>query len=146
MKLEKIQSWIAPEGFHQAKIADARLTKKYGSSNKDEDELRLIFLITSLVHPIKQIMARKVYRKTDSPQIIIDLEHLLGDNINSVINLQGEIIGEGLMQLVGRAVDIEIVHHFGKNHDQPYCQVTQVTNPGVLIEEIDYVEEIKIAA
>ena len=58
MKLEKIQSWIAPEGFHQAKIADARLTKKYGSSNKDEDELRLIFLITSLVHPIKQMISQ----------------------------------------------------------------------------------------
>ena len=146
MQLNKIINWVVPEGFHQAKVVDARLTRKSGSNKQDDEDLRLMLEITSLINPTKKLMAKRVYRRSDSEEIIADLEHLLGDNINSVINLQGEIIGEGLMQLVGRAVDIEIVHHQGKNHDQPFCLVTQVKNPGLLIEEIDYVEEIKIAA
>lgn len=146
MKLEKVINWVIPEGFHQAKVVDARLIKKGALVKDEEEDLRLMFEITSLINPTKKLMAKRVYRRSDSEEIIADLEHLLGEEITSVINLQGEIIGEGLMQLVGRAVDIEIVHHQGKNHDQPYCQVTQVTNPGVLIEEIDYAEEIKIAA
>jgi hypothetical protein len=135
MKVDKIQCWNVLLGFHQARIVDARLIKKC-VNNRDEFELRLIFEITSLVHPTKQYMAKKVYRKGDSIQIITDLEHLLGNDIHSVINLQGEIIGEGLVRLVGKQVDIEIEHHQGKNHDEPFCLVTQVTNPGVLIEQI----------
>lgn len=146
MHIDKIVTWSVPDGFHQAKIVDARLIRKFALSREDEEYLRLMLELTSLINPTKKLMAKRVYRKSDSEQIIADLEHLLGDNISSVINLQGEIIGEGLMQLVGRAVDIEIVHHQGKNHNVPFCLVTQVTKPGVLIELIDDAEELKIAA
>lgn len=135
MKIEKKVSWNVLSGFHQARIVDARLIKKC-VSNKDEWELRLILEITSLVHPTRQYMAQKFYRKGDSKQIINDLEHLLGNDIHSVINLQGEIIGEGLVRLVDKLVDIEIEHRQGKNHDEPFCLVAQVTNRGVLIEEL----------
>lgn len=146
MKLDKIQSWNALAGFHQAKIVDARLTTKT-VNNKEEEELKLIFEITSLTHPTKQYMARKVYKVSDSAQIVTDFEHLFGSDINSVINLQGEIIEGGLLLLVGKAVDIEIMHFYGKGHDAPFCLVARVTKPGVLIEVIkDGEEEYGIAA
>jgi hypothetical protein len=145
MRLEKVQCWNALAGFHRAKIVDARLTKK-NVNNKDEEDLKLIFEITSLTHPIKQYMARKVYKKTDSAQIITDFDHLFGSDINTVINQEGEIIAEGLLLLVGKAVDIEIMHFYGKGHDAPFCLVARVTKPGVLVEVIDDAEELKIAA
>lgn len=135
MKLEKQTSWVVIEGLHQAKIVDARLIKKC-LDNKEEWELRLIFEITSLIHPTKQYVAKRVYRKGDSEQIIADLEHLLGDDINRVINLAGEIISEALMILVGMSVDIEVEHIRGKDHENPFCFVSRVRRAGVLIEEI----------
>lgn len=135
MKLEKVVCWNLIEGFHQATITDARLNKKC-VGNKDEWELRLIFEITSLVHPTKQYVAKRVYRKGDSVEIIDDLEHLLGDDINRVINLAGEIISEALVILKGLPVDIEVEHIHGKDHDNPFCLVSQVRKPGVLIEQI----------
>ena len=135
MKLDKVVSWNLIEGFHQAKIADARLNKRC-INGRDEWELRLIFSITSVVHPTKQYVAKRVYRKGDSEEIIADLEHLLGDGINKVINLAGEIIPEALITLKEMPVDIEVEHINGKDHDVPFCLVTQVRKPGVLIEQI----------
>jgi hypothetical protein len=135
LKIEKQICWVLVEGFHQATIVDARLIKKCVNT-KDEWELRMIFEVTSLVHPTKQYMAKRVYRKGDSEQIIADLEHLLGDDINRVINLAGEIISEALIILVGKPVDIEIEHKHGKNHAAPFCLVSQVKNHGELIEQI----------
>ncbi len=135
MKIEKVICWNLIDGFHQARIVDARLNKKCVNS-KDEWELRLIFEITSLIHPTKQYVAKRVYRKGDSVEIIDDLEHLLGDDINRVINLAGEIISEALVILKGLPVDIEVEHIYGKDHDNPFCLVSQVRKPGVLIEKI----------
>jgi fructose 1,6-bisphosphatase len=135
MKIEKVICWNLIDGFHQARIVDARLNKKCVNS-KDEWELRLIFEITSLVHPTKQYVAKRVYRKGDSVEIIADLEHLLGDAMNKVINLAGEIISEALVILNGMPVDIEVEHIYGKDHDNPFCLVSQVRKPGVLIEQI----------
>lgn len=135
MKLDKVINWNLNEGFHQARIADARLNKKC-VGNKDEWELRLIFEIMSSIHPTKKYMAKRVYRKCDSLEIIGDLEHLLGDNINSVINLAGEIIPDALVILQDMLVDIEVEHVHGKDHDNPFCLVSQVRKAGVLIEQI----------
>jgi hypothetical protein len=135
MKIEKVICWNLIKGFHQARIVDARLYKKC-VNNKDEWELRLIFEIISLIHPTKQYVAKRVYRKGDSEEIIADLEHLLGDDINKVINLAGEIISEALVILTGMPVDIEVEHIHGKDHDNPFCLVSQVRKPGVLIEQI----------
>lgn len=133
MKILKKQSWNLPSGFHQAKIIDAQLIKGAG---KDEQYLRLIFEITSLAHPTKVYVAKRVYKRVDSEAIIDDLEHLFRGKIEQVINLSGEIIPEALVLLNGKEVDIEIEHHRGKNHDEPFCLVTQVRNNGVLIEQI----------
>jgi hypothetical protein len=115
MKLEKVVCWNLIEGFHQARIVDARLNKKC-VGNKDEWELRLIFEIISLIHPTKQYVAKRVYRKGDSEEIIADLEHLLGDDINKVINLAGEIISDALITLKGMPVDIECEHRHIRCH------------------------------
>lgn len=133
MQIEKRKSWILPAGFHQAKIVDARLIQ-IGVNNKDEQVLRLIFELTSLIHPTRTYVAKKNYRHGDSQRLIEDFEHLLNGEVERVINLSGEIIPEALSLLVGKNVDIEIEHHRGKNHDEPYCLVTQVRNLGVLIE------------
>ena len=135
MQIEKVVCWNLIDGFHQARIVDARLNKKCVNS-KDEWELRLIFEIISLIHPTKQYVAKRVYRKGDSIEIIADLEHLLGDDINRVINLAGEIISEALVILKGMPVDIEVEHINGKDHANPFCLVSQVRKPGVLIEQI----------
>jgi len=133
MKLIKRQCWNLPSGFHHAKIVSAQLIK---GANKEELELRLIFEITSLAHPTKIYVAKRVYRRAESDTIIDDLEHLLNSKIEQVVNLSGEIIPEALSLLVDKEVDIEIEHHRGKNHDEPFCLVAQVRNRGVLIEQI----------
>lgn len=132
MQINKKTEWVVPSGFHQARIVDARLIKE--CVNNKDTELRLFFEITSLLHPTKKYMARKVYKKGDSSQIITDLENVLDEQITSVINLAGEIIADALVILFGKDVDIEIAHHQGKDHEKPYCLVIQVTKPGVLIE------------
>ena len=133
MKIPKAISWNLIEGFHQARIVDARLTKQC-INGKDEWVLRLIFEITSLVHPRKTYQAKKVYRSKDHLQIDADLDELLGDGIAHVFNLHGEIIPEALVILEGMTVDIEIEHIHGKNHDEPFCFVSRVCKPGGLIE------------
>lgn len=133
MKLKKRQCWNLPSGFHQAKIVSAQLIK---SATKDELELRLIFEITSLVHPTKIYVAKRVYRIAESDTIIDTLEHLLNGKVEQVFNHSCEIIPEALVLLVGKNVDIEIEHHRGKNHDEPFCLVTKVKHQGVLIEVI----------
>jgi hypothetical protein len=133
MKLKKRQCWNLPSGFHQAKIVSAQLIK---SATKDELELRLIFEIISLAHPTKIYVAKRVYRIAESETIIDDLEHLLNGKVEQVVNLSGEIIPEALVLLVGKNVDIEVEHHRGKNHDEPFCLVTKVKQQGVLIEVI----------
>lgn len=132
MQINKKTEWVVPYGFHQARIVDARLIKECVNR---EAELKLLFEITSLVHPTRKYMARKVYKKGDSSQIITDLETILGDNLTSIINLAGEIIAEALVILFGHEVDVEIEHHHGKEHDKPYCIVTQITKPGVLVDK-----------
>jgi len=135
LKIQKMVSWVLIEGFHQAKITDARLINSSVSKN-EEWELRLIFEATSLLHPTKKYLAKKGYKVKDSKQIIKDLTELLGDDIHQVINLAGEVIPEALNVLVGQPVDIEIEHHHGKNHAEPFCLVSQVTKPGGLIEQL----------
>lgn len=136
LKIQKMVSWVLIEGFHQAKITDARLINS-SVPDKEECELRLIFEATSLLHPTKKYLAKKGYKVKDSQQLINDLTELLGDDdIPKVINLAGEIIPEALNVLVGKPVDIEIEHHHGKNHANPFCLVTQVTKPGGLIEQL----------
>jgi len=115
------------------KVVDARQIQRT-LNNKEEEVLRLLFEITSLLHPTKTYVAQKIYRRGDSTAIIEDFDHLLGGKIERVINLSGEIIPEALSLFVGMEVDIEIEHHRGKNHDEPFCLVTQVKNRGVLIE------------
>ena len=136
MKLQKKTIWNIPSGFHQAKLVDARLIQR-AFNGKDEEVLRLLFEITSLLHPTKTYLAQKIYRCGDSKSTIEDLEHLLTGKIEQVVNLVGEIIPEALALFVGMEVDIEIEHHRGKNHDEPFCLVTQVKNRGVLIELMD---------
>lgn len=136
MQIEKRKSWILPAGFHQAKIVDARLLQR-AFKGKDEEVLRFLFEITSLLHPTKTYVAQKVYRAVDSKFAIEDLEHLLKGKAEQVLNLAGEIIPEALSLFVGMEVDIEIEHHRGKNHDEPYCIVTQVKSRGVLIDLMD---------
>lgn len=133
MQIPKSISWNLIEGFHQARIVDARLTTQC-INGREELVLRLIFEITSLVHPRKKYQAKKVYRSKDHLQIDADLDELLGDGIAHVFNLQGEIIAEGLVILEGMDVDIEIAHIHGKNHDEPFCLVTRICKPGGLIE------------
>ena len=87
-------------------------------------------------HSLTASQSGKRKPHAESKQIINDLTELLGDDIHQVINLAGEIIPEALNVLVGQPVDIEIEHHHGKNHAEPFCMVSQVTKPGGLIEQL----------
>lgn len=92
--------------------------------------------LTSLVHPTKRYMARKVYRSNDGRALVADLEHLLDGRTDLVINLAGEIIPEGLLVLKDQLVDIEIEHIRGRNHEEPFCLVSQIKKSGELITTI----------
>lgn len=96
----------------------------------------MIFEITSLVHPTRKYVAKRIYKSSDSKALVADLEHLLGDEHTKVINLAGEIISEALVVLEGMEVDIEVQHHRSKAHEQPFCNVSQVKKRGALIETL----------
>lgn len=129
MKIQKKIAWVLTDGFHRGNIVDAALVNK-GRDGKEEWELRLIFEITSLLHPTKTYMAKRSYSVRDSEYIVRDLEELLGDDVCKVIDVSGEIIAEALSALVGIEVDLEIDHIQGKNYTAPYCRVAQIKKAG----------------
>jgi hypothetical protein len=129
VKLQKKIAWVLTDGFHRAKIVDAGLVNK-GKNGKDEWELRLIFEITSLLHPTKTFMAKRSYGVKESDYIIRDLEELLRADVDKVIDVTGEIIADALDLLVGIEVDLEIDHIQGKNYADPYCRVAQIKKAG----------------
>lgn len=126
MKIRKKIAWVLNDGFHRGEIVDAALVNK----GKDGCELRLIFEITSLLHPTKKYMAKRTYGVKDSDYLIRDLEELVGDDMGKLIDVSGEIIAEALAILVGIEVDLEIDQIQGKNYDVPYCRVAQIKKAG----------------
>lgn len=126
MKIRKKITWVLNDGFHRGKIVDASLVNK----SKDQSELRLIFEITSQLHPTKVFMAKRTYGVKDSDFIIRDFEELVGKDIEKLIDVTGEINAEALSMLVGIDVDLEIDQIQGKNYEVPYCRVAQFKKAG----------------
>ena len=93
--ITKQTCWNVPDSFHQATIRDARILD-VEVNGKPQSALRMIFEITSLVHPTRKYVAKRIYKSSDSNALVADLEHLLGDEHTKVINLAGEIISEAL--------------------------------------------------
>lgn len=131
MRIKKEASWNLPAGFHRAKISNAVIANQ----GTKEEELRLIFELVSLVHPLKTYVAKRTYRASD-PKVADDLQTLLGPRVIQVVNLQGEIIPQGLELLKGIEVDIQVEHIQGRDHENPFCLVTELGRAGSLIEEL----------
>lgn len=136
MQIEKKTCWNVPCGFHQAIIRDTRIIQTDGSGT-NQPFIRLILELTSLVHPLRKYVVKRTYRPHESSDFIADMENLLGDQCEKLATLSGEIIPEALNSLLqGMEVDIEVEHHHGKSHDQPFCLVTQIRKRGEMIETL----------
>lgn len=129
MKIKKKIEWISPIGVHQAKIVTANILKE-----GEVEKVQLVYKIKSVLHPTKQYLARRCYGATQSKALIADLEHLLGTDVEQVINLEGEVLPEGLALLKGMEVDIEIDHYQAENYQKPLCLVTKVRKRGELAD------------
>lgn len=132
MKVIKKTTWVVPSGIHQAIIADARIT----NGKNGTDELRLIFEITSLIHPLKKYQAKKTYNELDQNHLAHDLEALLKDDIGAVIGLEGEILADKLGVLEGKCVEIEVTHLYDPAFKDPFCKVRRIGRPGQLLKKL----------
>lgn len=136
MIVEKKTCWNVPCGFHQAIIRDARIIENNGIGT-NQLFIRLILELSSIMRPLRKYVVKRTYKPHESSDFIADMENLLGDQCEKLATLSGEIIPEALNSLLqGMEVDIEVEHHHGKSHDQPFCLVTQIRKRGELIETL----------
>lgn len=136
MKLEKKVHWVFPEGIHQARIISAGL---YGEGNgKNDEELKIILQVTSLVHPLKQYRTRIIYWPQELRKFITDFTPIVGEEkVAALFNMEGELISEGLTCLSGLLVDIETFLDYRPGHAQPLNMVRRIKPRGELMPDFD---------
>lgn len=124
MHIKQVLNWVVPAGIHEAKIVDARVI-----GNQGNEQLRLIFHVTSLKQPGQKYQAKRCYDETGSKQLLEDLTSLLGSSIGYVVDDDGKILEEGLDLLLGKRVRIEVVHVRNDRFANPYCRVQNLFKP-----------------
>jgi len=125
MRIEKIRTFLAPEGQHVARIDEVQMVTD-DRNGACKEGIKFIFEITSIEHHTRTYMARKVYWEADSKALLHDLEELLGDNIGRIISLGGDILGENLSILINRKCEIVVVHVNNPKHKTPFCKIAMV--------------------
>jgi hypothetical protein len=137
MLVPKESTWVVPEGDHQAEIVDSRVMRQI-VGGREEEAVRIIFKITSLQHPLKEYLAKRLYSKGEVWTFINDVRKLMGEPFaERLFTLSGELIPEAVTALVGLPADIHIVHVKGKHYENPYCMVDLVMKAGELIKRFD---------
>jgi hypothetical protein len=133
MKLPKKTEWVCPKGTHQARLTSASLRYEEG-----EDVLKIIAVLTSLRHPLKQYVVRLVYKAKDLHRFVEQFGVIIGeDAVSQLFNMEGELISDGLTVLDGLRIDIETDSYQGEGHKHPWTKVVRVAKFGVLTNELD---------
>lgn len=130
MDIDKKNTYNSPKGKHRALIVDASIQRE----SNGEESLRIIYELLSATHRVFNYMARKVYKKADSGELLEELYDLLGNGIDNIIPKNRQICEEGLQMLRWLECDIEIEHIISPRHSQPFCKVTRMTKAGDLIQ------------
>lgn len=136
MKLTKYDEWNCPENTHQAKIVDARLIS-ISNSNNEEEVIRIIFELTSLVHPMKVYKARKIYKSKALYFFVKDFKEIVGEDVLAgFFTLNSELIPQALNALVRKEADIKIIHDDTKGYENPLCIVAEIKPRGALVHDL----------
>lgn len=127
MRVHKVASFKSPEGRFSARVYDI------GTKTDHRGEGTRIILELDIKNPVYTYLVATTYRPEDTVKFIPTLDALTGSKLQTVITEDGELIPEGLRALIGRSCDVEIQHVHSAKHDWPYCNVVQITRPGVLV-------------
>lgn len=129
MKIDKQNSFDAPEGFHRMKIVNCDLgLDKYG-----RERLRMLGDLISLKSRTQNIQAGVNYGE-GSMDLLPDLYKILGGDVVKVIGENGEVLRDGLAILRDKECDVQIAHIHNPKHVKPYCHVARLEAAGVLIK------------
>lgn len=125
--------WVCPKGTHQARVADVSLVQKH--EGKNGNIIRVIFQITSLVHPFKVYQVRETYDHRELNMFVDDFSRLAGEEaVAKVFNMNGELMPEFLVSLTGIEVDVEVIHLLNNSYESPFCRAAKVTKRGELTD------------
>lgn len=117
----KRTTYETPEGDYRAVVRDA--------FEKNDGELRIVFQILSLPHPVLIYLAGKNYAP-GKQALADDLYDWLGlEGIQKVLKADNTI---DVAKLKGLHADIRLVHIHNDDYDQPFAFVSKITPPGAL--------------
>lgn len=125
MRIQKEISFNAPDGTHDGviKTVDAIRDMKKGEC------IRVVTEITSVKHPFKVFMARKVYTQAELGEFARDAEAILKDRVHEIISDDGEIVTEKFHIMEEERCKMEIMHIPSPKHDNPFCRVLRFMAP-----------------
>lgn len=129
MKVNKENSFNAPEGNHRMKIVSCDL----GRDKSGNERLRIVGDLVSIKSRTHNFQAGVNYPE-GSMELLPHLHNILGSDVVDVIGEDGEVLPEGLPLLRDKECDVEIVHVHNQKHVNPYCKVARVEKAGVLIK------------
>jgi len=129
MIINKENSFNAPEGEFRMKVVDASIKV----DKKGREYLRVIGDLISLKSRRFNHQAGINYYGNEV-EMLGHLEAILGDDLDKVIDENGEVMKDGLSSFEGKQCDVMIKHVHSAIHSNAYRRIAHISKPGVLVQ------------